>query len=111
MTDRTEKWLCYAVKVNCNGLVLCSLDPWEAVCFREVHGYLYTVARQVSLYVVCSCCVYLVKYVSLYTYILCSTLLCTLSSLHYVCINNMHVAVCPLIVIYACTLLCRSFQW
>ena len=54
MTDLTERWLRYAVKVNCNGSVLCSLDPWEAVCFREVCGYLYAVARQDSPYVVCT---------------------------------------------------------
>ena len=36
MTDLTERWLRYTVKVDCNGSVLCSLDPWEAVCFGEV---------------------------------------------------------------------------
>ena len=53
MTDLYREVAALYSKVDCNGLVLCSLDPWEALCFREVHGYLYTVARQVSLYVVC----------------------------------------------------------
>ena len=96
MTDLTERWLRYAVKVDCNGLALCSLDQWEAVCFREVLP-LYSCQTGFTLRCVLMLYVCLVRYVSLY--ILCVVLLlCTLSLLQYVCLNNIHVAVCPLIV-------------
>ena len=105
MTDLTERWLRYTVKVNCNGLVLCSLDPWEAVCFREVATFIQWTDRFHFMLCAYVLCVYLVIGMFHCIYIICIYVLCvvlllctyTLSSSHYVCLNNVHVSVCPLL--------------
>ena len=93
MTDLTERWLRYTVKVDCNGLVLCSWDPWAAVCFRKVDTFIQWTDRfhfTLCAYVLC---VYLIRYVSLYA--------CNMSTTFAVyVIIFMHVAVCPLIVMH-----------